>query len=216
MEISDGGLISDIIPAFAWRNENTGAVLPRRLQKYICPFSADIGFIWVVSCHCMPQVRSVLPHSCRYASRLIPSGPLQPPWWHSNLIILQNLFSNTIPQVTPPDTALCYSPCPVTFLNILFFIHITHCCPLPISSLCMCCNLLDHLQCLGVSLQQCSSPSPPLQYEYLLNTFTASYLNTQGLNNSCLKSPASTLVDLTFQSCALRSFSLNQLCNLSL
>ena len=49
-----------------------------------------------------------------------------------------------------------------------------------------------------------------------INTFAASYLNTQGLNNSCLKSPASTLVDLTFQSCALRSFSLNQLCNLSL
>ena len=37
------------------------------------------------------------------------------------------------------------------------------------------------------------------------NTFAASYLNTQGLNNSCLKSPASTLVDLTFQSRALRS-----------
>ena len=48
------------------------------------------------------------------------------------------------------------------------------------------------------------------------NTFAASYLNTQGLNNSCLKSPASTLVDLTFQSRALRSFSLNQLRNLSL
>ena len=30
------------------------------------------------------------------------------------------------------------------------------------------------------------------------NTFAASYLNTQGLNNSCLKSPASTIVDLTF------------------
>ena len=43
-----------------------------------------------------------------------------------------------------------------------------------------------------------------------LNTFAASYLNTQGLNNSCLKSPASTLVDLTFQSRTLRSFSLNQ------
>ena len=49
-----------------------------------------------------------------------------------------------------------------------------------------------------------------------LNIFAASYLNTQGLNNSCLKSPASTLVDLTFQSLALRSFSLNQLLNLSL
>ena len=40
-----------------------------------------------------------------------------------------------------------------------------------------------------------------------VNTFAASYLNTQGLNNSYLKSPASTLVDLTFQSRALRSFS---------
>ena len=49
-----------------------------------------------------------------------------------------------------------------------------------------------------------------------INTFAASYLNNQGLNNSCLKSPASTLVDLTFQSRALRSFSLNQLHNLSL
>ena len=52
--------------------------------------------------------------------------------------------------------------------------------------------------------------------EFFLNTFAASYLNTQGLNNSYLKSPASTLVDLTIQSRALRSFSLNQLCNLSL
>ena len=54
----------------------------------------------------------------------------------------------------------------------------------------------------------------PLSCEF--NTFAASYLNTQGLNNSCLKLPASTLVDLTFQSRALRSFSLNQLHNLSL
>ena len=53
-------------------------------------------------------------------------------------------------------------------------------------------------------------------YSLLINAFAASYLNTQGLNNSCLKSPASTLVDLTFQSRALRSFSLNQLFNLSL
>ena len=51
---------------------------------------------------------------------------------------------------------------------------------------------------------------------WILNTFAARYLNTQGLNNSCLKSPASTLVDLTFQSRALRSFSLNQLRKLSL
>ena len=55
-----------------------------------------------------------------------------------------------------------------------------------------------------------------LRRSLLINTFAASYLNTQGFNNSCLKSPASTLVDLTFQSRALRSFSLNQLRNLSL
>ena len=48
------------------------------------------------------------------------------------------------------------------------------------------------------------------------NTFAASYLSTQGLNNSCLKSPGSTLVHLTFQSRALRFFTLNQLRNLSL
>jgi len=44
-----------------------------------------------------------------------------------------------------------------------------------------------------------------------INTLAASYLNTHVLNNSCLKSPASTLVDLAFQSRALRSFSINQL-----
>ena len=54
------------------------------------------------------------------------------------------------------------------------------------------------------------------EISFSLNTFAASYLNTQGLNNLRLKSPASTLVDLTFQSRALRSFSLNQLRNLSL
>ena len=58
--------------------------------------------------------------------------------------------------------------------------------------------------------------SIPLSTFFYVNTFAATYLNTQGLNNSCLKSPASTLVDLTFQSRALRSFSLNQLRNLSL
>ena len=48
-----------------------------------------------------------------------------------------------------------------------------------------------------------------------INTFTA-VVDRSRFNNSCLKSPASTLVDLTFQSRALRSFSLNQLRNLSL
>ena len=38
------------------------------------------------------------------------------------------------------------------------------------------------------------------------NTFTA-IVDISRFNNSCLKSPASTLVDLTFQSRALRSFS---------
>ena len=47
------------------------------------------------------------------------------------------------------------------------------------------------------------------------NTFTA-IVDLSRFNNSCLKSPASTLVDLTFQLRALRSFSLNQLRNLSL
>ena len=37
-----------------------------------------------------------------------------------------------------------------------------------------------------------------LAYADDVNTFAASYLNAQGLNNSCLKSPASTLVDLIF------------------
>ena len=45
-----------------------------------------------------------------------------------------------------------------------------------------------------------------------LNTFTA-IVDLSRFNNSCLKSPASTLVDLIFQS---RSFSFNQLRDLSL
>jgi len=50
---------------------------------------------------------------------------------------------------------------------------------------------------------------------YAINTFTA-IVDLSRFNNSCLKLPASTLVDLTFESHALRSFSLNQLRNLSL
>ena len=52
-------------------------------------------------------------------------------------------------------------------------------------------------------------------YFFTFNTFPA-IVDLSRFNNSCLKSPASTLVDLTFQSRALRSFSLNQLRNLSL
>ena len=69
--------------------------------------------------------------------------------------------------------------------------------------------------CNSMSLK-CTLAHTKTSSKIHLNTFAASYLNTQGLNNSCLKSPASTLVDLTFQSRALRSFSLNQLRNLSL
>ena len=54
------------------------------------------------------------------------------------------------------------------------------------------------------SLYRLSYPGSDCVYVYTLNTFAASYLNTQGLNNSCLKSLASTLVDLTFQSRCLR------------
>ena len=50
---------------------------------------------------------------------------------------------------------------------------------------------------------------------FLFNSFTA-IVDLSRFNNSRLKSPTSTLVDLTFQSRALRSFSLNQLRNLSL
>ena len=53
------------------------------------------------------------------------------------------------------------------------------------------------------------------QNKNLFNTFTA-IVDLSRFNNSCLKSPVSTLVDKTFQSRALRSFSLNQLRNLSL
>ena len=48
-----------------------------------------------------------------------------------------------------------------------------------------------------------------------VNRLTA-IVDLSRFNNSCLKCPTSTLVDLTFQSRALRSFSLNQLRNLSL
>ena len=55
----------------------------------------------------------------------------------------------------------------------------------------------------------------PASYQRTFNTFTA-IVDHSCFNSSCLKSPASTLVDLTFQSRALRSFSLNHLRNLSL
>ena len=80
----------------------------------------------------------------------------------------------------------------------------------------------ENFECLGVHLGIRSFHPFVCFFTFLFisevhfNTFAASYLNTQGLNNSRLKSPASTLFDLTFQLRALRSFSLNQLRNLSL
>jgi len=47
-----------------------------------------------------------------------------------------------------------------------------------------------------------------------VNTFTA-IDNLSRFNNSCLKLPVSTLVDIIFQLHALHSFSLNQLRDLS-
>ena len=76
-------------------------------------------------------------------------------------------------------------------------------------------NTFELISWERVCLRAVVAHSPDQQISPL-NTFAASYLNTQGPNNSCLKSPASTLVGLTFQSRALRSFSLNQLHNLSL
>ena len=75
------------------------------------------------------------------------------------------------------------------------------------------CSVIDDGPCCAVLN---SALKKSLYFMWHINTFAASYLNTQGLNNSCLKSLASTLVDLTFQSRALHSFSLNQLRNLSL
>ena len=75
--------------------------------------------------------------------------------------------------------------------------------------------LLCEVPCLNPGLD-IGCPNTFCGFPQSLNTLASSYLNTQGLNNSCLKSPASTLVYLTFQSRELRSFSLNQLRNLSL
>ena len=71
------------------------------------------------------------------------------------------------------------------------------------------------LQALNTKFLVCHYTSISAMVGQTLNTFTA-IVDLSRFNNSCLKSPASTLVDLTFQSRALRSFSLNQLRNLSL
>ena len=96
----------------------------------------------------------------------------------------------------------------INILDILMPIsgECLHSCPIlmSIATIPCVCAVHGHLNCVGNEMSS------------NINTFAASYLNTQGLNNSCLKSPASTLVNLTFQSPSLRSFSLNQLRNLSL
>ena len=68
------------------------------------------------------------------------------------------------------------------------------------------------------AVPQPTAPPRTRRYKYIvhrINTFSA-IVHHSRFNNSYLKSPASTLVDLTFQSRALRSFSLNQIRNLSL
>ena len=80
-----------------------------------------------------------------------------------------------------------------------------------------------HLLKVGLIMQffrsRCTTTTNIFWYKLLIpcpfNTFTA-IVDLSRFNNSCLKSPASTLVDPTFQSRALRSFSLNQLRNPSL
>ena len=64
-------------------------------------------------------------------------------------------------------------------------------------------------------LRRRNFPNIKCYIKWNFNTFTA-IVGLSRFNNSCLKSPASTLVNLTFQSRSLRSFSLNQLRNLSL
>ena len=68
--------------------------------------------------------------------------------------------------------------------------------------------------CIDLLIEQSDSQKTKVGF-VLFNTFTA-IVDLSRFNNSCLKSPGSTLVDLTFQSRALSSFSLNQLRNLSL
>ena len=126
----------------------------------------------------------------------------------------------TFLQVFPSKPCMYFSspPCVPHAPYILFFSHHTTVCE-------------DYKSCsplLYISLQSAETsillgpnifPSTLfwniLSPCFSLNTFTA-IVDLSRFNNSCLKSPASTLVDLTFQSRALRSFSLNQLRNLSL
>jgi hypothetical protein len=90
-----------------------------------------------VNCHCMSHAQCChVPVSLSAGSFLLDPCSLLDGILTTK--ILQNQFSNIIPQVTPSDTALCYSPCLATFLNILSLIQITHCCPLPNYSLSMC------------------------------------------------------------------------------
>ena len=81
----------------------------------------------------------------------------------------------------------------------------------------MCLQVVFVLACVfSISFSNSNNSSMSINYLYPnLNTFTA-IVDLSWFNNSCLKSPVLTLVDLIFQSRALHSFSLNQLRDLSL
>ena len=146
----------------------------------------------------------------------LPSFPLAPPsrqrvatvsngqrMWRDNL---QNGLEITTPRSTP------------VYIYIFFFINIVIISTCGISTFDCSVrntfrNLAHHFPYYAVRIT--ISKNCRLKCQLTVNTFTA-IVDLSRFNNSCLKSPASTLVDLTFQSHALRSFSLNQLCNLSL
>ena len=115
------------------------------------------------------------------------------------------------PQQNPVCTSSMRAAHPVHLILLDLITQIT-CCKMYTSRSSSLCNFL---QVLDIYSLTDTNISLRILCPFL-NTFAASYLNAQGLNNSCLKSPASTIHDLTFQSRALRSFSLNQLRNLSL
>ena len=76
-------------------------------------------------------------------------------------------------------------------------------------------RVCNYCKCVGIIVGYFLPRNSHRLQPLCINTFTA-IVELSRFNNSCLKSPASTLVDLTFQSRALRYFSLNQLRNLPL
>ena len=65
-------------------------------------------------------------------------------------------------------------------------------------------EMLHNVQLFLLSIRCPYLISQLVELQNNINTFTA-IVDLSRFNNSCLKSPASTLVDLTFQSRALRS-----------